>query len=210
MLCFCLLAAQDSKLIAIKGGIQMKELNARGLDCPQPVVKTKKALEEADKLAVTVDDEVQADNVAKLAKKLNCSVSILEEEDHYKLTIEQQGGSEEESEDEEGKVYFITSDTLGEGEEELGEVLMKGFISTLLDIRPLPAKVIFMNSGVKVPVLNEQAREDLKELEEAGVEILSCGTCLDYYEISEQLEVGEISNMYTILAALNSGKVVEI
>ena len=189
----------------------MKELDARGLDCPQPVVKTKKALAKADRLRVTVDDEVQADNVAKLAKKLDCKVSILEEEEHYQLTIEQEEDSTKTEEGSgAGKVYFLTSNTLGEGAEELGTVLMKGFISTLLDVRPLPEKVIFMNSGVKVPTLNEQAIEDLKKLSEAGVEILSCGTCLDYYEISEQLAVGEISNMYTILSALNSGNVVEV
>ncbi|MBM7557312.1 sulfurtransferase-like selenium metabolism protein YedF [Halanaerobacter jeridensis] len=189
----------------------MKELDARGLDCPEPVVKTKQALGEADKVVVSVDDQVQADNVAKLAKKLNAEVAIVEQEDHYQLTIEQQGDEQEGTEEEQsGKVYFLTSDPLGEGEEKLGTILTKGFISTLLDVRPLPDKIIFMNSGVKIPTLNQQAIDDLKELEEQGVNILSCGTCLDYYEITEELAVGEISNMYEILSALNSGKVVEV
>ncbi|MGM0369500.1 MAG: sulfurtransferase TusA family protein, partial [Bacillota bacterium] len=75
----------------------MRELDARGLDCPQPVIKTKQALQDVDKLLVTVDDQIQADNVAKLAKKLNSRVSILEEEDYYQLTIEQQSDSREET-----------------------------------------------------------------------------------------------------------------
>jgi len=194
-----------------RGGIIVKELDARGLGCPQPVIKTKQALQDVEQLLVTVDDQVQADNVAKLAKKLNARVSILEEEDYYQLTIEQQSGSREETRTEQqGKVYYLNSNTLGDGAEKLGDILIKGFISTLLDIRPLPDKIIFMNSGVKVPTLNKQAKTHLKQLDEQGVDILSCGTCLDYYELTEQLEVGEISNMYEILDILNSGNVVEV
>jgi selenium metabolism protein YedF len=175
------------------------------------VIKTKQALQDVDKLLVTVDDQIQADNVAKLAKKLNSYVSILEEEDYYQLTIEQQADGREESETEDsGKVYFLSSATLGEGEEKLGKILMKGFISTLLNVTPLPEKVIFMNSGVKVPTLNKQAIEHLKKLEDQGVTILSCGTCLDYYGLEEELAVGDISNMYEILDALNSNDVVEV
>ena len=189
----------------------MKEIDAQGLDCPKPVVKTKKALNEANKVKVLVDDEVQAENVAKLAKKMKGELTILEEDDHYQVSIEVAEDAEAGSDgDSEGKVYFITSDTLGEGEEELGNVLMKGFLSTLLDIDPIPEKVIFMNSGVKVPALNEEAEEHLKELEAEGVEILSCGTCLDYYGIEEELEVGNISNMYEILSAVNNNRVVEV
>ncbi|AGB42068.1 selenium metabolism protein YedF [Halobacteroides halobius DSM 5150] len=189
----------------------MKELNARGLDCPKPVVKTKQALEEEDKVIVTVDDQVQAENVAKLAKKMNCKVSTLEEENYYKLTIEKLADeTTEDKEDSQGKVYFITSATLGEGAEELGNVLMKGFISTLLNVTPVPNKIIFINSGVKVPTLNQEAKEHLKELEAKGVTILSCGTCLDYYGLEEKLEIGNISNMYEILDSLNSNGVVKV
>ncbi|GAB6138070.1 sulfurtransferase-like selenium metabolism protein YedF [Halanaerobaculum tunisiense] len=189
----------------------MKEINAQGLDCPEPVVKTKQALQEEKQIAVTVDDQVQAENVAKLAKKMNCKVSTLEEADHYKLTIEKQDDTQvENQEDKQGKVYFITSNTLGEGAEELGNVLMKGFLGTLSNVNPLPKKIIFMNSGVKVPTLNQEAKEHLKKLEEQGINILSCGTCLDYYGLEEKLEVGSISNMYEILDSLNSNSVVEI
>ncbi|GAB6099234.1 sulfurtransferase-like selenium metabolism protein YedF [Halanaerocella petrolearia] len=189
----------------------MKELDARGLDCPKPVIKTKQALQEENKVVVTVDDEVQAENVTKLAKNMNCSVSTLEEDKYYKLTIDKQDDRTVESnKDNRGKVYFFTSDTLGEGEEELGNILMKGFISTLLNVTPLPEKIIFINSGVKVPTLNQEAKEHLKELEDKGVTILSCGTCLEYYGVESDLEVGSVSNMYEILDSLNSGRVVEI
>lgn len=190
----------------------MKKIDARGLACPKPVVKTKQALQKEDKLLVTVDNKVACDNVAKLAKKLNSKVTILEDGDDYKLTIKKQAdaqgiGTEE---DKQGKVYFLSSDTLGEGEEELGTILMKGFISTLLNLTPLPDKIIFINSGVKVPTLNEEAKEHLKKLEDRGVSILSCGTCLEYYSLKDELEVGSISNMYEILDSLNCGRVVEI
>jgi selenium metabolism protein YedF len=192
--------------------LKMKEVDARGLTCPKPVIMTKKALSEEEQLLVLVDNEVAANNVAKLAKKMGCQVTTLAEKGNYKLTIKQVDNldASESRAASIGKTYFITSNLLGEGESELGEILMKGFISTLLEIDPLPVKIIFMNSGVKIPTLNKAALESLEILADKGVEILSCGTCLDYYGLTEKLKIGNISNMYEILASLNSEDIVKI
>ena len=194
----------------------MKEIDAKGLDCPAPVVKTKKALEDNDELLTIVDNEVAANNVKKLAVKLGCEVEVNKENDKlYKLKIKKVNNQKEESEeeskdDDNAKIYFFKSDKLGKGEDELGNVLIKGFIHTLLDVEPLPEKIIFMNAGVKIPTQNKDAIDSLKELEDKGVSILSCGTCLDYYQIKDELEVGSISNMYEIVENLNSKEVVVI
>ncbi|MFP4199704.1 MAG: sulfurtransferase-like selenium metabolism protein YedF, partial [Halanaerobium sp.] len=107
------------------------------------------------------------------------------------------------------KIYLIASDTMGEGERELGQILIKGFISTIKELDPLPERIIFINAGVKLAV-KEDIIFYLKELEEKGVEILLCGTCVDYYGLQEEVEIGEISNMFEIADSLNRGEVVRI
>ncbi len=189
----------------------MIKVDACGLDCPKPVIMTKKALEESDKIQVCVDNKVAADNVSKLAQKMNSKVVMLEDDGIYTMNIiKVKGDVNTKKSSPCNKVYFIKSNYLGDGSEELGEVLMKGFISTLLEMDPLPEHIIFMNTGVKVPTLNSEAKESLAKLEEKGVSVLVCGTCLDYYNLKEELEIGSISNMYEILDVLNQGNVVSI
>jgi selenium metabolism protein YedF len=201
----------------------MKEIDARGLDCPKPVVLTKKAMADNDEILVIVDNKIASENVAKLAQKMKAEVSIVEESaDYFKIIIKNSGEAKVESEavsaaspnsdakSNQGKVYLIASDTLGKGEEELGKILIKGFLSTLLEIKPLPKKVIFLNSGVKMAVLEKDVTAVLEKLETAGVEILICGTCLDYYDLSDQVEVGEVSNMYEIVNSINSSDYVKV
>ncbi|MCK8827839.1 sulfurtransferase-like selenium metabolism protein YedF [Natroniella acetigena] len=189
----------------------MKKIDAREMDCPQPVIETKNALQKNSDLTVLVDNQVAADNIAKLAKKLGCKVSRVEDGSDYKLILKKVlEENKEESTSEVEKVYFIKSDKLGTGSEELGEVLIKGFVNTLLEVEPLPAKIIFINSGVKLATLNYEIKRNLHKLEEEGVDILSCGTCLEYYELKDKLEVGRISNMYDIVDILNHADVVVV
>lgn len=202
----------------------MKEIDARGLDCPRPVVLTKKAMADNEEILVIVDNKTASENVAKLAQKMKAEVSIVEEAaDYFKIIIKNSGEAKVESEaaasaaspnsdakSNQRKVYLIASDTLGTGEEELGKILIKGFLSTLLEIKPLPKKVIFLNSGVKMAVLEKDVTAALKKLETAGVEVLICGTCLDYYDLSDQVEVGEVSNMYEIANSINSSDYVRV
>ncbi len=190
----------------------MKEIDARGMDCPKPVVLTKNALDDNTKITTIVDNEIAAENVAKLAKKMNCSYSTVKErEDFFKILITaEEGTAFNEPQNDNAKVYLIGSENMGKGEEELGKILMKGFLSTLLDITPLPKKLLFINSSVKLTTIYPETVSVLKELEEKGTDILVCGTCLNYYNLSDEIKVGEISNMYEIADNLNRGNVVTI
>lgn len=109
-----------------------------------------------------------------------------------------------------GQVVVIGSDCMGQGEEELGKILMKGFIYALSQQERLPETVIFYNSGARIPVRGSVALEDLASMEEQGVEILTCGTCLDYYKLKDNLAVGSVTNMYTIVEKLShAAKVIQ-
>jgi len=190
----------------------MKKIDARGLECPKPVIKTKKGLEENKELEVLVDNDVAAQNVKKLAIKMGSKIALIKESnDLYKLIITNfSQKNHQRKKDSKNKVILVKSDLLGVGEEKLGEILIRGFISTLIDIEPFPNKIIFMNAGVKLPCNNQEIITSLESLESKGVKILSCGTCLDFYGLQDELQVGSISNMYEIVDSLNKGEVLEI
>jgi selenium metabolism protein YedF len=99
-------------------------------------------------------------------------------------------------------VIAISSDRMGRGNDELGYVLIRGFIHTILSLEPLPQTIIFYNTGVKLTIKDSEVLDDLKELEQKGVTILACGTCLNYFGISQVLSVGVISNMYDIASTM--------
>lgn len=185
------------------------EVDARGLNCPMPVINTKKELDkiESGVVITTVDNLIAKENIMKLANSLNCEVKIIKEEKDF-ISIEIKKGENDIIEKNENialedKCIFISSDKMGEGNDELGKVLIKGFIYTLTECKPYPKYIIFVNSGVKLTTENEATVENLKILEESGVEILSCGTCLDYYGLKENVQVGSITNMYTIVETMN-------
>jgi selenium metabolism protein YedF len=186
------------------------ELDARGLACPKPVINTKKELENIEQgvVVVTVDNEIAKENVLKLAKSMNHETNILKSEKDL-ISIEIIKGEnviiEEKSQESlSDTCIFISSDKMGNGNDELGHVLMKGYIYALTESKPYPKSIMFVNSAIKLTTENEATIENLKVLESAGVEILSCGTCLDYYGLKEALKVGTVTNMYTIVENMNS------
>lgn len=186
------------------------ELDARGLACPKPVINTKKQLDNIDQgaVVVTVDNEIAKENVFKLAKSMNYDASILKSEKDL-ICIEIIKGEnviiEEKSQESlSDTCIFINSDKMGNGNDELGHVLMKGYIYTLTESKPYPKSILFVNSGIKLTTENEATIENLKILQDAGVEILSCGTCLDYYGLKDDLKVGTVTNMYTIVETMNN------
>ena len=181
------------------------EINAVGLACPKPVINTKKELDKIEEgiVVVTVDNDIAKQNILKLSNSLNCKAEIIKQEKDL-ISIEIKKGEnvirEEKKQDElEDKCIFISSDKVGNGNDELGAVLMKGFIYTLTESKPYPKSILLVNSGVKLSTENYDTVGNLKILEEAGVEILSCGTCLDYYGLKESLKLGSVTNMYTIV-----------
>jgi selenium metabolism protein YedF len=109
-------------------------------------------------------------------------------------------------------VLVVPSEYMGRGEhDELGHILVRAFFHTLGEVEPLPQRIVFYNSGVKLVAQGSPVMEDLCALSEQGIEILACGTCLEYYGLKDELAVGEISNMYTIAETmLGAGRVIKL
>jgi len=189
-------------------------IDARGLTCPQPVVLTKKALEEADEVTTIVDNETAKENVSRLAASQGCQVSIEEKEEGIYLHLTKTATKLKESPGNlvsGATLLLIASNSLGRGDESLGNVLMRSFIYTLSEVTPKPDRIIFINSGVKLVTKGSEVIDDLHALEDQGVEVLACGTCLGYYNLKEAVEVGHVSNMYDIASALlQAGKVIAV
>ncbi|MCX8118747.1 MAG: sulfurtransferase-like selenium metabolism protein YedF [Desulfobacterota bacterium] len=183
----------------------MKEIDCRGLACPQPVLTTKKALEEIEEgpLRVVVDDLAARDNVERFAKSQGASVSIEQKGNDFYITIDKKGGGSPSSPSKAEKVViYMNSNLLGVGDETLGSTLIRSFFHVLAEMDPVPSAIIFINSGVRLTTEGSEVLEDLKNLSQKGVSLLSCGTCLDYYGLKEKLKVGVVSNMYDIARTL--------
>lgn len=193
------------------------EIDARKQQCPIPVVRAKKALQElakGDTLLVLVDNEVAMQNLQKLGKQQQIETSSEQNGNDYQVEFFPAAGQAVQSQEtvasceacepmtfssKKKMVVVISSDKMGTGNDELGKVLMKGFIYALAGLDELPEAILFYNGGVQLTCEGSDSLEDLKGLESQGVEILSCGTCLDYYHMKEQLKVGTVTNMYTIV-----------
>jgi selenium metabolism protein YedF len=190
------------------------EIDARGLSCPQPVILTKKALQDHSEIVVIVDNETAQENVKRMALSQGCEVTIERREGDILLAISK--GCSCEIPDAAGTtqgplVIVIGSDTMGKGNDELGTVLMKSFIHTLLETSPQADSIIFFNTGVKLTIQGSEVLEDIRTLSERGVKILVCGTCLGFFEIKDRLAAGIISNMYDITETMTgAGRLVQI
>lgn len=190
----------------------MKIVDARGKLCPQPVIMTKKEadLGEAE-ITVIVDNETARENVLKFGNKLKFNTNVEEKADGLYIYLNKNSLTECDVATEDAisdslsktnldkKGFVIGSDKLGKGSDDLGKILMKSFLYTVSETKPYPSFLIFLNSGVKLTTSGSESLEDLKKLEEGGVKIVSCGTCLDFFEIKSKLEVGKVSNMYDII-----------
>ena len=179
----------------------MVKVDAIGQVCPVPIIMTKNALKDIEEgqVEVSVDNRISLENLQKMSKEMGYDYTVEERGDIFKIVINKMRESVELRESEENTVVVIDSLHMGKGDVELGRILMKGFIYTLSEMEELPKTILFYNEGVKLAIEGAESLQDLKSLEERGVEILSCGTCLNFYGITEKLRVGSVTNMYTIL-----------
>lgn len=196
----------------------VKEVDARGYPCPQPVLMTKEAVEKgAEELIVFVDNQGAAENVARFAEKSGYKTQIEKEGNDFKLHLTKvletgETPSEAVCKSEEGKllkgkVLLISTDSIGRGSEELGKILVKALLNTLSENDSLPEKIALINSGVKLACEGSDVVEALQRMSEEGVEILVCGTCLNYFNLTEKIKAGKVSNAYEILNTLLEGSV---
>ncbi|MFT8347956.1 sulfurtransferase-like selenium metabolism protein YedF [Clostridium saccharoperbutylacetonicum] len=188
-------------------------IDTKGKNCPIPVIMAKKEIDNGNNsFIVEVDNNIAVQNLQKLANSQNFISHVEENNNIFKVhfskdsneTYELENCNDvldkiEENKNKLGKwSVFIGKEIIGAGNEELGKSLMKMYFYTIAESDDLPKSILFMNDGVKVPTVNEQAIEHLKDLEKKGVEILVCGACLNFYGIEEKLKVGKVSNMYDI------------
>ena len=195
-------------------------VDARGLACPQPVILTRNALKEHDDVLTIVDNDTSRHNVTKMAEKQGYSVQMEQKEDGIYLRMTKAQAAEAETQAHSASAnapaagplaLLISSEQMGRGEAELGNILIRAFFHTLNEAQPLPDTIVFLNSGVKLVAEGSMVLDDLAALMELGVKIFACGTCLGYYELKERMKVGEISNMYAIAETLlRAGKVVSL
>jgi len=193
-------------------------VDARGLPCPQPVIRTRDALRESEAVTTIVDNETAQQNVTRMAEKAGCTVTADRRSDGIYLSIRKEGAAPEEAPEPPAAapaggplVLLVASEFMGRGDEELGHVLIRAFFHTLGEVQPLPETILFLNSGVKLVVDGSPVLEDLRALAGRGIAILACGTCLGHYGLKEKLGVGEITNMYAIAEALlSAGRVVSL
>ena len=201
----------------------MIKVNAIGDTCPIPVVKAKNAIKElggAGTVEVLVDNEIAVQNLGKMAKQKGYAFASEKlGAAEFKVTMTVGESAEQQNVDDipevcavpghkKNVVVAINSAKMGVGHDELGGVLIKGFIFALTQMDELPSAILFYNGGATLTTEGSASLEDLKNLEAQGVEILTCGTCLNYYGLGDKLCVGEVTNMYSIVEKLTGADLV--
>lgn len=192
----------------------MLKVNAMGDTCPIPVVKTKEAIRQlgADGGVVEtlVDNDIAVQNLTKMANQKGYGVESEKlGENEYRVTMTVGAGADLPAESEEtvcmvpagqkNTVVVVAADHMGEGEGELGKNLLKAFLYALSQQESLPKTILFYNGGASLTCQGSLSLEDLKSMAERRVEILTCGTCLNFYGLTEKLAVGGVTNMYDIV-----------
>ena len=194
-------------------------IDARGKACPTPVIRAKKAISAGEStFTVLVDNTTAVENLKRLAANQGFDAAVTEQGGAFHLAFVRTGCAAcEEAVNAPlpapggGWAVFVGRDIIGDGDRELGTNLMRMFFYTLSQGEDKPGAVLFMNAGVRLPTLDGQVVEHLRALAAAGVEILVCGTCLNFYGLTEQLQVGAVSNMYDIVARMQkAGKVISL
>jgi selenium metabolism protein YedF len=199
---------------------EMLTIDARGMACPQPVLETKKVLDKAlsSQFKVLVDNEAAKENVSRFATSRGCQVAVRQEAAGWaEITIFGAGTPPDPGRPEEipscalpetaapqRTVVYVGTNCMGRGDDELGAKLMRGFLRTMIDEPRLPWRIVFINSGVKLTTVDEEAVDAVGMLAEKGVEVLSCGTCLQHFGLEQELKVGKVSNMFEVIETLSA------
>jgi len=176
-------------------------------------------MQQADQIVTLVDNETSLTNVSRMAEKSGWQVKVVPQGDEYEIHLAKGEKAPLPEPMPVGQaaaingrlVLVVSSESMGQGEEELGSILIRAFFHTLGEVEPVPDTIVFFNTGVKLACENSPVLDDLCALEAEGIEMLVCGTCLGYFELKEKLAVGQVSNMYDIAETmLQAGKVIHL
>jgi selenium metabolism protein YedF len=167
-------------------------------------------MQQAEQVVTLVDNETARTNVSRMAAKAGWQVEVVPQGDEFRIEMAKAATAPQAQPLPVGKaealdgplVLVVSADVMGRGEAELGNILVRSFFHTLGEVEPLPQTIVFFNAGVKLACEGSQVLDDLCALEEAEIEMLVCGTCLGYYELTEKLAAGQVSNMYDIAETL--------
>lgn len=197
----------------------MKRVDTRGALCPAPLIMTKKAIKGSnvgDELEILADNDIAVQNLLRYLKELNIEnvqtkkgditairfvigntskLSVQEIPAELFCTVPSNSG---------GYAVVLRSLSMGDGDSELGEMLMRSCLNSLIELDNLPSSIILYNEGVKLAINGTDSSLALEKLEGVGIELLICGTCIDFYELKEQINIGVISNMYKINSVLSN------
>lgn len=190
----------------------MKTLDLRTLQCPHPVIQSRKAL--LDKpgmdLTVLVGDETARENLCRLADSLNYSATVTSDDDAFRIVLTPGGDQQDQKERPAARrnIIFITSETMGEGDDELGRLLLKNYLITLTEMSDLPEAILLVNAGVKLVCEGSELLEVFDKIGCLGVDIAACGLCLEFYHLSQKQSAGRATNMLEIATALQSADAV--
>jgi len=203
----------------------MKEIDARGLACPAPVLQTKATLQEEkpNSVNVIVDNAASQQNVQRFLESQGFQTKLEQTGDDYLVigacdsalaeqihSPAKQPSAEQQAEAKKIMV-MCASDRIGFGDDELGLALMVNFLRTLKEMGDELWRLVFVNNGVKLTIDGSEVLEDLREYEKGGLKILVCGTCLTHFKLLERKQVGETTNMLDIVTAMQlADKVVNI
>lgn len=192
----------------------MKTLDCRIRKCPAPVVETRKLIlaEPGQPLTVLVGDDTARQNVSRLAASMGYRVAASDTDGGFALELTPGQALEGKSEPApaQGKtVVYVAADTMGTGSDELGHVLLRNFLFTLNELPVPPDAILFVNGGVKLTTTGSEVIEALEKLASNGVDIASCGLCLEFFGLKDQLKIGRATNMLDIVEQLHqAGRVI--
>lgn len=192
----------------------MFTIDALGKACPLPVIETRKALKEHDAVTTVVDNKIATENLKKMADQLGYTYALtVDSPTHYTVVIAKTDAAPETTAaaapavpeaTSEAYIVVINSPMMGVGDEKFSRNLLKTFIYTLTEQDVLPQQIIFYNGGVPLVTKTSESLEDLQKLSAAGVEIYACGACLNYYGLTDDVAVGEITNMFRIIEMMRT------
>jgi selenium metabolism protein YedF len=197
----------------------MQIVDTKGQQCPAPLIATKRALKEAhigESFQIITDNQTSFNNISRFLKDNKTEFSSGESNGVWTLTITKKTSEPVTTIPEEycatemphftrgDFVIAFHSDKMGDGDEELGHLLIGNFVKAIKDLDVLPRKIVFYNRGVILGVDDSHVIDNLREIEKMGVTMLFCATCVEYYSLEEKIKIGTLSNMFEIAQIMTS------